>query len=95
VLFLGDGGVRVSGIPDVTDLVFLDRLDLICIFAGDVGENTGRANEGDTVAPGVALVPNKAFFPVTSEFEYAFFVLAIGVLFSVLDEALEVVCSLP
>lgn len=95
MLFLVDDGVRVSGIPDVTDLVFLDRLDLICVFAGDAGEDTGRANEGDTVAPGMALVPHKAFFPVTSEFEYAFFVLAIGILFSVLDETFEVICSLP
>lgn len=95
MLFLVDDGIQVSGIPDVTDLIFPDRLDLICVFAGDAGENTGRANKDDTVGPGVALIPNKAFFLVTSELKYSFFVLTIRMLFSVLDEAFEVICSLP
>lgn len=95
MLFLVDDNVQVSGIPNWTDVIFLDCLDLICVFAGDAGENTGRANEHDTVTPGVALISNKTLFSVTSEFDYSFFVVAIGILFSVVDEAFEVIRSLP
>jgi len=69
---------------------------LACVFdASHAGEDAAGADKDDVVTPGVALVPDKAFFPVPTQLDDSVFVKGVPTLFGVLDETFEIIRSLP